>query len=118
MENMETKIMEQQEQENDFVEDYEVNDTDELNEVESGGGLGAVLVIGAGLLTVGGLAVAAIKKHREKKAEQQPSKPKQKTKLKFFVRVPVEDEDDILIDEEPLKYEEANEETSDNNETK
>lgn len=57
-------------------------------ETESGGGLGVALAVGAGLLTLGGLAVAGIKKLKSNK-EDKPKKPK--TKLKFFVRVPVEE---------------------------
>lgn len=80
----------------------------EAIETESGGGLGAALAIGAGVLAIGGAVVAAVKKHKAKKADE-PKKEKPKTKLKFFVRVPVEESGEELPAEEPVPVEDENE---------
>jgi hypothetical protein len=107
-ENME--IMEQETVEVNELIEVDNNDEYTIEEIESeaGGGLGALLAIGAGLVTVGGIAVAAIKKHRAKKANA-PKKPK--TKLKLFVRVPVEEPEEEVV--EDAVFEEVNEESTD-----
>ena len=106
-ENME--IMEQETVEvNELIDVTNDECTLEEIETEAGGGLGALLAIGAGVITVGGIAVAVIKKHKAKKANE-PKKPK--TKLKFFVRVPVEEPVEGVI--EDAEFTEVNEESSD-----
>lgn len=107
-ENME--IMEQETVEVNELIEVDNNDEYTIEEIESeaGGGLGALLAIGAGLVTVGGIAVAAFKKHKAKKADA-PKKPK--TKLKLFVRVPVEEPEEEVI--EDAVFEEVKEESTD-----
>ena len=86
----------------------EVNATEEIEgfEIEEGEakagfrpGL-AALVVGGGL-ALGGLAIAGVKKYKKNRADKQD---KPKTKLKLFVRVPVEDQveetEDITAEEE------------------
>lgn len=55
--------------------------------VESKGGFGKTALIGVGVLAVAGLAVAAVKKIKNKKSGE----PKQKTRFKLFARVPEND---------------------------
>lgn len=71
------------------------NEELECCESESKKGLGLAAVLIGGGLALGGLAVAGVKKLKDKKAD----KPKkQKTKLKL-VRVPVEEESEELNEE-------------------
>lgn len=62
----------------------------EIEETEGKTGLnpGLAAAIIGGTLALGGLAIAGVKKIKKNRAEKQD---KPKTKLKFFVRVPVED---------------------------
>lgn len=71
---------------------------------DDGSNLGGLIALGVGAaLTVGGLAVAAIKKHKDKKKDE-PKKEKPKKKKYKWVRVEVEDDEDIVemenLDEE------------------
>ena len=105
MTNENIEIMEQETTVETTVEPTEIYEDVTLEEIEneSGGGLGALLAIGATLVTVGGIAVTAVKKHKAKKANE-PKKPK--TKLKFFVRVPVEEVDAVEeVEAEPVEAE-------------
>lgn len=75
------------------MEPVEVYDetTDEVEE-KSGSKFGVAALIVGGTLALGGLAVAGVKKLKDKK-EGSPKKPKTKLKL---VRVPVDEEEEIV----------------------
>lgn len=91
-----SEIYEVQEQEFDYAEEF---GGDETSATESKSGKGLTAVVVGGTLLLGGLAVAGIKKLKNKKAEDKPEKSK--TKLKLFARVPVEEPvEEICEDEE------------------
>lgn len=90
-----SEIYEVQEQEIDFAEEFNGG---EAVDTESEGGKGLAVIVVGSILLLGGLAVAGIKKLKNKKAEE-TDKPK--TKLKLFARVPVEEPvEEICEDEE------------------
>lgn len=83
------------------VETYD--GTMEEAEIESGSGHGLGLLVGAGLVALTGAAAVGVKKLVDKKKN---GPKKQKTKLKFFVRVPVEETEEVV--DEPTESEEDN----------
>lgn len=95
------------EMEETAMEPAEVYDetTDEVEE-KSGSKFGVAALIVGSTLAIGGLAVAGVKKLKDKK-EGKPKK--QKTRLKL-VRVPV-DEDEEIVEAEDVFEDEVDEET-------
>lgn len=80
-------------EETEEIEGYEI----EESEAKTGFNPGLAAAIIGGGLALGGLAIAGVKKIKKNRAEKQD---KPKTKLKFFVRVPVEDQVEETVETE------------------
>lgn len=89
-------------EETEEIEGFEIDET----EGKTGFNPGLAAAIIGGTLALGGLAIAGVKKIKKNRAEKQD---KPKTKLKFFVRVPVEEKVEAAV-VEPVAEEEADEE--------
>lgn len=80
-------------EETEETEGYEI----EESEAKTGFNPGLAAAIIGGGLALCGLAIAGVKKIKKNRAEKQD---KPKTKLKFFVRVPVEDQVEETVEAE------------------